>query len=113
MSTPHPADHPSQLNQMLITAVEKIHKALNQIHTNFQIVDDINTAVDNRFSEIIERIEQLEANNDESTTLEAESEALAMGGMNALNESRGYDTTAPDPCGHQCPPDCPRCGEER
>jgi uncharacterized protein YukE len=60
MSNPHPADQQSQLNQMLITAVEKIHKALNQIHTNFQIVDDINTAVDNRLSEMDSRIEKLE-----------------------------------------------------
>ena len=113
MSNQDPTETQTQINEMLIEAIEKIQGALKQIHTNFQIVDDINVAVDNRFSEIIERIEGLEADNDETTTLEAESEALAMGGMSALNESRGYDTTAPDPCGHQCPPDCPRCGEER
>ena len=45
--------------------------------------------------------------------MELEREAFARGGMRAFNEARGYDTTAPDPCGHHCGWDCPRCGDER
>ena len=44
---------------------------------------------------------------------EIEREAFARGGMFAYNEARGYDTTSPDPCGHHCGYDCPRCGDER
>jgi hypothetical protein len=37
-------------------------------------------------------------------------EAGMMHGIDAYNEARGYDTEAPEPCGHHCPSDCPRCG---
>lgn len=33
-------------------------------------------------------------------------------GAGAYNEAMGYDTSSPDPCGHHCPSDCPRCGQE-
>lgn len=40
---------------------------------------------------------------------ELEAEAYARGGMRGLNESRGYDSYDPEPCGQHCY-DCPRCG---
>lgn len=33
------------------------------------------------------------------------SDAVLYGAM-------GYDTSSPEPCGHHCPSDCPRCGRE-
>jgi hypothetical protein len=47
---------------------------------------------------------------------EAEREERAMqagmaGGVDAYNEARGYYVDSPEPCGHHCPSDCPRCGE--
>jgi hypothetical protein len=27
------------------------------------------------------------------------------------NDRRGWGSEAPEPCGHPCPSDCPRCGE--
>ena len=27
------------------------------------------------------------------------------------NDRRGWGSEAPEPCGHHCPSDCPRCGE--
>lgn len=33
-------------------------------------------------------------------------------GIDAYNGARGMSTEAPEPCGHHCPPDCPRCGED-
>ncbi len=33
------------------------------------------------------------------------SDAVLYGAM-------GYDTSSPEPCGHHCPSDCPRCGQE-
>lgn len=33
-------------------------------------------------------------------------------GVGAYNEAMGYDTSSPEPCGHHCPSDCPRCGRE-
>jgi len=32
-------------------------------------------------------------------------------GAEAKNDARGQSLEAPEPCGHQCPYDCPRCGE--
>lgn len=32
-------------------------------------------------------------------------------GVDGLNEARGYDTSEPEPCGHHCGSDCPRCGD--
>lgn len=49
----------------------------------------------------------------ERRSMELEDEAFARGGMFAYNEARGYDTTSPDPCGHHCGYDCPRCGYDR
>jgi hypothetical protein len=40
---------------------------------------------------------------------ETEREAFARGGMAGLNESRGYDSYTPEPCGQHCF-FCPRCG---
>lgn len=39
-------------------------------------------------------------------------EAFARGGMRAFNESRGFESYSPEPCGHHCNDDCPVCGEE-
>ncbi len=38
-------------------------------------------------------------------------EAGMAGGTDAYNETMGWDTSAPEPCGHHCPSDCPRCGD--
>ena len=41
---------------------------------------------------------------------EIEREAFARGGMTGLNESRGYDSYTPEPCGHHCLHNgCPIC----
>ena len=37
-------------------------------------------------------------------------EAGMLHGVDAYNEVMGYDTHGPEPCGHQCHSDCPRCG---
>jgi hypothetical protein len=42
-------------------------------------------------------------------------EAILAGmefGMDAYNERMGYDLSAPEPCGHHCSYDCPRCGDD-
>lgn len=42
-------------------------------------------------------------------------EAATLAGMDhgvrGYNEAMGWDTTSPEPCGHHCTSDCPRCGE--
>ena len=43
---------------------------------------------------------------------ELAAEAFARGGMGAYNEARGFDSQSPEPCGHHCGWDCPRCGED-
>ena len=44
-----------------------------------------------------------------------EAERVNLAGMThgvaGRNEAAGYDLTPPEPCGHHCPWDCPRCGE--
>ena len=48
-------------------------------------------------------------------TDEADSEAAMLagmgGGIRAYNEVRGHDAYTPEPCGHHCGDDCPRCGD--
>ena len=45
--------------------------------------------------------------------MERGSEAFAAGGMDAYNDAMGHGVvTEPEPCGHHCPWDCPRCGGE-
>jgi hypothetical protein len=39
-------------------------------------------------------------------------EAGMLHGVRGYNNSMGCDLGAPDPCGHQCDWDCPRCGED-
>jgi hypothetical protein len=51
-------------------------------------------------------------NNEEETNNELAQEAGMLYGIEAYNEARGYDTTSPEPCGHHCQSDCPRCGRE-
>lgn len=48
--------------------------------------------------------------NDDMQDMEMVSEAFARGGMTAVNEYRGHDSYNPEPCGHHCDEDCPRCG---
>ena len=33
-------------------------------------------------------------------------------GVQAYNEARGCGLEEPEPCGHHCSSECPRCGEE-
>ena len=49
---------------------------------------------------------------DDTQREELAREAFARGGMGAYNEARGYDSYSPEPCGHHCDYDCPRCGED-
>jgi hypothetical protein len=49
----------------------------------------------------------------ERRSMELKGEAFARGGMRGYNEARGYDTTAPEDCGHHCGWDCPQCGGAR
>ena len=51
--------------------------------------------------------------DDDDWAKEITNEAGMAHGVHAFNEARGYDTTAPDPCGHHCGSDCPRCGGDR
>lgn len=44
---------------------------------------------------------------------ERATQAGMEGGVQAYNDAMGYDLTAPDPCGHHCGSDCPRCGDWR
>jgi len=37
-------------------------------------------------------------------------EAGMLHGVNAYNEAMGWDVSFPEPCGHHCQSDCPRCG---
>lgn len=48
---------------------------------------------------------------DEQERQELANEAGMLHGTDAYNEAMGYDTSTPDPCGHHCPSDCPRCGD--
>ena len=32
-------------------------------------------------------------------------------GTDGYNDAMGYDLSAPEPCGHHCGSDCPRCGD--
>ena len=45
---------------------------------------------------------------------EGDNEAAILAGMeggaSGYNAARGYDTEEPEPCGHHCDSDCPRCG---
>lgn len=47
----------------------------------------------------------------EEEVREMANEAGMLHGADAYNEAMGWDTSAPEPCGHHCPSDCPRCGE--
>ena len=49
--------------------------------------------------------EEDDEGDDEAATL-----AGMEGGAIGYNEARGYDTEEPEPCGHHCDYDCPRCG---
>lgn len=47
---------------------------------------------------------------------EADDEEYAMQqgmafGTDGYNEAKGYDLSTPEPCGHHCGSDCPRCGD--
>jgi hypothetical protein len=33
-------------------------------------------------------------------------------GVQGYNDALGYDTQPPEPCGHHCDSDCPRCGDD-
>ena len=57
----------SQLNEMLITSLQNIHKALDQIHENFKLLDTMGQDFDRRLSQLQEQIEDLttEANGEE------------------------------------------------
>jgi len=56
--------------------------------------------------------EQEEGEDDDGG--EGDDEAAILAGMErgaiGYNEARGYDTEEPEPCGHHCDYDCPRCG---
>ncbi len=43
---------------------------------------------------------------------EQANEAGMAHGVRGYNDAMGYDLGSPDPCGHQCGWDCPRCGED-
>jgi hypothetical protein len=32
-------------------------------------------------------------------------------GTDGYNDAMGYDLSTPEPCGHHCGSDCPRCGD--
>jgi hypothetical protein len=32
-------------------------------------------------------------------------------GTDGYNDAMGYDISTPEPCGHHCGSDCPRCGD--
>ncbi len=45
-------------------------------------------------------------------TLEEQANQAGMAyGAHGYNDYKGYDLTAPGPCGHHCGADCRRCGE--
>lgn len=57
-------------------------------------------------------LDTLEASEqDELDRQEIAREAGMLHGVDAYNEAMGYDTSPPEPCGHHCPSDCPRCGD--
>ena len=45
------------------------------------------------------------------TLSEQANQAGMVYGVHGYNDWKGYDLSAPDPCGHHCGSDCHRCGE--
>lgn len=58
----------------------------------------------------LDSLESYEA--DEQDRKEIAQQEGMLHGVDAYNEVMGYDTSAPEPCGHHCPSNCPRCGDE-
>ena len=57
----------SEFNEMLITSIQNVHAALNQIHENFKLLDTMGQDFDRRLSQLKEQVEDLTTNGQKST----------------------------------------------
>jgi hypothetical protein len=69
--------------------------------------------LDEDVREVLERVVQEVKEKDyrEEEKRERAYEAGMLYGVEAYNDAMGYSLAAPEPCGHHCMSDCPRCGE--
>ena len=75
-------------------------------HTGLLYPDRFDTEAEARM-DVVDR----EA-DDRSDRNERAMEAGMLGGVGAYKEAMGFDSYTPEPCGHHCGSNCPRCGED-